>query len=302
MYVSHEVPLALLKESRVFNDIDYALVHLFEKYPDYYKFFEESIQMGRTVYLDNSLYELGSSFDPGQFLKWINTLHPTHYIIPDTFWNAEKTIEQAMDWFLNYAPKIQQPSFAIGVAQGKSYEAIVKSYRFMCSVADVVAFTFKFDPNFVSNSKNVDFREEFTNIWAQVSGWCDSKNEDTLRNATIRYALLKRMAADGIIDKFKPHHLLGVQNTLFLANISKEFEWISSIDTSNPIIYGLSGCRYMWCGIDNHIGNSVKPKPVQVLADYFEKPICVDQFDCVRYNVQIFNRLAKQEINKLTNA
>lgn len=35
MLVSHEVPLSLLEKSRSFNDYDYALVHLFEIYPEF---------------------------------------------------------------------------------------------------------------------------------------------------------------------------------------------------------------------------------------------------------------------------
>ena len=54
---SHEVPLSMLEQSRAFNDYDYALVHLFEKYPKYYDFFKKSIEMGRDVLLDNSIFE-----------------------------------------------------------------------------------------------------------------------------------------------------------------------------------------------------------------------------------------------------
>ena len=40
MLVSHESPISMLDESRNYNDYDYALVHLFEKYPEYYNFFK----------------------------------------------------------------------------------------------------------------------------------------------------------------------------------------------------------------------------------------------------------------------
>ena len=43
MKVSHETPISLLNDTLRFkdfnyNDFDYALVHLFDKYPEYYKF------------------------------------------------------------------------------------------------------------------------------------------------------------------------------------------------------------------------------------------------------------------------
>ena len=55
MQISHEVPLCMLEASRFFNNYDYALVHMFEKYPEYYQFFKKSLVMGRNVILDNCL-------------------------------------------------------------------------------------------------------------------------------------------------------------------------------------------------------------------------------------------------------
>ena len=291
MKISHEVPLTLLKESRVFNDYDYALVHLFAKYPEYYRFFEESLKMGRTVYLDNSLYELGKSFDPGEFLKWINKLKPTYYIIPDTFWDAKGTMYQAMDWFLNWAPKLECNTKSIGVAQGDTYEAIAKSYRFMCSMADMVAFTFKFAPDFVGNSGDV-FQSMFYSTYnmTEINGLINEENSSAVRDAIIRYALLRQLKVDGIIDTSKPHHLLGMQNTLFLDNIAKNYPWVTSIDTSNPIICGMIEKPYAYKGM---VGNPEAPKPKEVLADFFEVEPTGRQFQIIRDNVQVFNRLAK---------
>ena len=55
MLVSHESPISMLDESRNYNDYDYALVHLFEKEPEYYNFFKVSKTLGREVLLDNSI-------------------------------------------------------------------------------------------------------------------------------------------------------------------------------------------------------------------------------------------------------
>jgi hypothetical protein len=62
MKVSHESPLSLLATSRQYNDYDYALVHLFEELPDYYKFFKESLEQGRHVILDNSVVGAQANF------------------------------------------------------------------------------------------------------------------------------------------------------------------------------------------------------------------------------------------------
>ena len=57
MLVSHESPISMLDESRSYNDYDYALVHLFEKEPEYYNFFKVSKTLGREILLDNSIFE-----------------------------------------------------------------------------------------------------------------------------------------------------------------------------------------------------------------------------------------------------
>ena len=40
--VSHESPLSMLDASLKYNDYCYALVHLFEKYPEYFNFFQKA--------------------------------------------------------------------------------------------------------------------------------------------------------------------------------------------------------------------------------------------------------------------
>ena len=41
--VSHESPISILDKSLEYNDYAYALVHLFETHPDYYKFFKNLV-------------------------------------------------------------------------------------------------------------------------------------------------------------------------------------------------------------------------------------------------------------------
>lgn len=305
MKISHEVPRQLLAASRWFNDYDYALVHLFDKYPGYYQFYKDSVDMGRTVYLDNSLYELGESFSASKFREWINKLHPTHYIMPDTFWDTQKTMYKAMDWMLNYEPSIPKGIKKIGVCQGSCYEDMVKCYRFMAGIADVVAFTFKFPVNFVENSK--DFEEysiqirknlgfEFDDIRNPYNG-----NEDAIKQAYIRFVLLSKLEYDGVIDKTKQHHLLGLQNTFMLSYINERFPWLTSIDTSNPIISGYMGRPYklqnngLGC---REVGNIDQSKPSKVLADYFDDPFPTDKMDMIKFNVMAFRELAGDDVEK----
>ena len=95
MKISHETPISLLEYSTEFNDYDYALVHLFEEYTKYFDFFKKSISQGRTVILDNSIFELGKAFDSDRFAYWIQQLNPTEYIIPDSLENCVEKIGRA---------------------------------------------------------------------------------------------------------------------------------------------------------------------------------------------------------------
>ena len=55
--VSHEVPLALLEDSYVFNGYDYCLPHLLSKYDQYKKYFVQARKDGRFIIMDNGLFE-----------------------------------------------------------------------------------------------------------------------------------------------------------------------------------------------------------------------------------------------------
>ena len=71
MQVSHECPISLLDDSLQWNDYAYALVHLFEEHDDYYEFFKKAKLYDKEIYLDNSIFELGTTFDPAKYSVWI---------------------------------------------------------------------------------------------------------------------------------------------------------------------------------------------------------------------------------------
>ena len=76
MKVSHEVPRCLLNNSREFNDYDYCLPHLLDEDEHYRDFFYESRKLGRHIIMDNSLHELGESYDFERLHYWIKELEP----------------------------------------------------------------------------------------------------------------------------------------------------------------------------------------------------------------------------------
>ena len=104
MLISHESPISMLETSRSYNDYDYALVHLFKEHPEYFNFFVDSLKMGRHVLLDNSIFELGTAYEPDEFAYWVTRLKPTEYIVPDVLENTDETIQSFIK-FDNSSPQ-----------------------------------------------------------------------------------------------------------------------------------------------------------------------------------------------------
>lgn len=260
MKISHESPLCLLEESRQYNDYDYALVHLFEEIPEYYDFFKKSIEQGRHVILDNSIFELGKAFDSERFLYWINQLKPTEYIIPDVLEDALGTMDNALDWKENSLPMVDPGIKNIGVVQGKSYEDLVNCYQYLDEVINVNKIAISFDYSY------------YLKVCPHPNKWMGYVNG--------RVQTLTRLLDDGIINKNKPHHLLGCALPIEFLFYREGFEWIKSLDTSNPIVHGLNNIVYEPGGLISK--QSVK------LVDLIHAEPTNEQLNAIMWNISCF--------------
>ena len=257
MKISHEVPKQLFEDSLRFNDYDYALVHLFETDPEYLQFYKNCINNNRHVILDNSIFELGEAYDNTSFAKWVTELQPTEYIIPDALEDMEKTCAQAKSWFDKYD---DLPGRKIGVVQGKSYFEFVDCYKYLDNLGvDKIAISFDYS-----------WYEEIVphpNKWVS---WMIG-----------RATLLSRLMKDGVINMDKPHHLLGcgLPQEFTLYN-NPSFNWIESLDTSNPVVRGMLRDKYKSYGLMD--------KRSHKLADNIDMPLDAEQIDAIDYNIQRF--------------
>ena len=226
MQISHEVPVCLLDESRQFNCYDYCLVHLLKEIPEYHNFFKDSLAMGRKVILDNSLFELGTIFDSDKFAEAVLELRPTEYIIPDAFNDIEPTVKSSEDWIEKYD---DLPGIKIGVIQGSTLEQLQDCYQAIEPLVDKVAISF--------------FYQYYQNFIPVDLGF------DPLQNAMFgRHFLIKSLVDNNIINHKKEHHLLGCalpQEGRFY----KHQKWITSMDTSNPVMAAINNIRYPDGGI-----------------------------------------------------
>ena len=220
--IAHEAPIDIFEEVQRLTDYDYALVHLLEQNGRYRDTFERAVKKGREVILDNSIFELEEAFEADRFALWVERLKPTWYIVPDALENAEKTMQQMADWFKEYK---KVPGKSIGVVQGKTYQEIKDCYRAIDELSPCDMIAISFDYSYYTRS--VPHPNKYVS-------WMLG-----------RVKLLGDLVSDGVINKDKPHHLLGCglpQEFSFYKNANYKF--LYSLDTSNPIVHGLKGITY----------------------------------------------------------
>jgi len=260
MKISHESPLSLMPSSRNYNDYDYALVHLFEEIPEYYEFYEKAVKDGRHVLLDNSIFELGVSFDPSRYIEWINTLKPTEYIIPDVLEDVIGTMDSALEWKEKHLPSVPPGVKSIGVVQGKSYNELVQCYQYMDEVIGVDKIAISFDYSY------------YLELCPHPNKWAGY--------ALGRAQTLTRMLNDDIINKDKPHHLLGCALPIEFFFYREGFDWVETIDTSSPIVHGL-------CDIVYEPGGLVNKQSIKLVDLIHSKPTN-EQAEKINWNISVF--------------
>jgi nitrate reductase NapAB chaperone NapD len=258
MKISHESPLCLLDRSRGYNDYDYALVHLFETEPTYLQFFKDSLAQGRHVLLDNSIFELGTTFDPDKYAYWIKELKPTEYIIPDVLEDTLSTMDHALDWKEKYS---DLPGKTIGVVQGKSYEHLVQCYDYLDNIIGVDKIAISFDYSY------------YLEVCPHPNKW--------MGYALGRVQTLTRLLNDGVINTEKPHHLLGCALPIEFMFYRKGFEWLESLDTSNPIVHALLDFGYEPGGLD-------AKKSIKLIELLNTPEPSVATMHTIRHNIQYF--------------
>lgn len=254
--IAHEVPISILDKSRKFNDYDYALVHLFAEHPQYFEFFKKSLEMGREVILDNSIFELGEAFNHDEFAHWICQLKPTYYILPDALGKLNQTIKNAVDFRKKYK---KLPGTAIGVLQGKTVEEILICYEIMDKELNLefisIAFCYEFFDSYFPGNK--------------YKAWMLGRKH------------LLEILEGTVLNKNKKHHLLGASLPQE-GELVKKYPWIYSTDTSNPIIHGMKGIRYEDHGLDSK--ESIK------LFELIEHKVTATEMQDILYNVGKFKQ------------
>ena len=257
MKISHEVPRCLLTASTEFNDYDYCLPHLLDQDEEYKQYFIDARDKGRYVIMDNSLHELGESYDYDRLKYWVNELEPDEFMVPDVWMNCGQTAAQAKYWLQFEFPEKTQK---IAVIQGED-----KNQAYLCA-------------NLLQNLGYKKLCVSYGATW--YNDFFPHSNPDmgkALGRVRFVQGLLKLKELKDI--KF---HLLG-------CSIPQEFGWydnnprIESIDTSNPVMAALEGIEYEEHGLNT--------KPSDNMNDHFNIDFNDIQYGSILYNVNKFRKI-----------
>ena len=257
MKVSHEVPRCLLNNSREWNDYDYCLPHLLDQDEEYKNFFYESKKLGRYIIMDNSLHELGRSYDFKRLHYWIKELEPNEFIVPDIWMEHAQTVSMAKYWKQFNYPKGTTPT---AVIQGKDKNAAYLcaglldclGYKKLC-ISYGASWYNKFFPHTNKDLGKSLGRIRFVNGLLKLKQYKETK-----------------------------FHLLG-------CSVPQEFGWydnhpqIESIDTSNPIMAALEGILYN--------NNGLNKKPEANINNYFDIDPNKVKYEDILNNVNKFKKI-----------
>ena len=264
MKVSHELPLGLMQYAYKWNDYDYCLPHLIDKYDQYRLFFQKARLDKRFIIMDNGLFE-GVEHTTEDLLEKINLVHPNVFIVPDAWNDSNTTIRNAKHWMMNYKSILPEGTELMAVCQGQDLGELIITYQTLVDLGYThIAF----------NHSSCAYQEAYPTF----SGVAPLK-----ASMYGRMEFIRKLVERDIIRPTYYHHLLGCSLPQeFMAY--KDWKFIRSCDTSNPILVGAEGERYTDSGINW--------KPKNKLEHYFEMNLS-DRLEDIIFNIEKFKKYVK---------
>ncbi len=256
--ISHEVPICLLDQSLKFNDYDYCLPHLLNQNVEYSNYFFDSKRIGRHITMDNSVHELGTPLDTSELLKWIHVLEPNEFIVPDYFFDKTKSISEAIHWSKIALPKNVTK---VAVVQAQDFYEVVECYQ---------------------TYKSLGYKKIAFSYSAEYYAELVPHPNKNLAKALGRINLISRLYNEGIIIETDRIHLLG-------CCVPQEFAWyrdfpfIESLDTSNPIMAAIDTIVYQPFGL--------KIKPKTKIDDVLNINIHNINLELLNHNIKMFRQI-----------
>jgi hypothetical protein len=264
MLIAHEAPLCIMPYVQALTDYDYCLVHLLEESKEYENYFIKAKEKGRKIIMDCSLFELGHAFDSDKYYNWLLKIQPDEYIVPDVWQSAGETLASFETFSRKYDLKALK-GIKIGVLQGTNHQELVNIYKFMDANADKIAISFGYD--------------YYLTKYLEKEPPYNTKPNAYTRG---RMSLINEMLVAGVINKDKPHHLLGCGLPVeFNSYRYSRYSFIQSIDTSHPVTSG-------YLNRDYDVSDNLMIKPDMKMLDIFNETMSEEQIYTALKNVRIF--------------
>jgi hypothetical protein len=264
MKVSHELPLGLMHHAYEWNNYDYCLPHLIDQYDQYRLFFQKSRLDKRFIIMDNGLFE-GVTHTTEDLLNKINLVRPDVFIVPDAWNDSNTTLVNAKSWMINYKQHLPEGVNLMAVCQGQDIGELITTYQTLVDLGYThIAF----------NHSSCAYQEMYPTF---------SGTEPLKASMYGRMEFIRKLVERNIIRPTYYHHLLGCSLPQeFMAY--KDWKFIKSVDTSNPILVGAEGERYG--------DNGISWKPKNKLEHYFEMDLS-ERLDDIIFNVNKFKSYVK---------
>jgi hypothetical protein len=261
MKVSHELPLGLMQYGYERNDYDYCLPHLIDQYEQYRLYFQRARLAKRFIIMDNGLFE-GVTHTTEDLLDKITLINPNIFIVPDAWNDSTTTLVNAKSWMINHKPYLPEGVELMAVCQGESLGELITTYQTLVDLGYThIAF----------NHSSCAYMEMYPGL------------EPLKRQMYGRMEFIRHLVMKDVINKNSYHHLLGCSLPQEFM-VYKDWPFIRSCDTSNPIIVGAQGQRYTDSGI------TFKPK--EKIEVYMEEDLS-DRLDDIIFNVNKFKQFIK---------
>ena len=223
--VSHELPINMLNKSYEINDYEYCLPHLLDQNETYRNHFYQAKKDGRYIIMDNSLHELGHSYDEDRLFYWIKELLPNEFIVPDVWEDRTATLVSAKRWSTIELP---EEVTKVAVVQAKEYSEACDCVSIFKDHHGYKKIAFSYGAQY--------YHDEFPHPNSLVGKMMG------------RIMVISKLYENGNLEKGDRVHLLGCALPQEFGYYN-EFPFIESIDTSNPIIHGLEGIQYNSLGL-----------------------------------------------------
>lgn len=241
MRLAFIVPTAYVKKFARYNSIELAEAQICYDNKDYFEYFVQRQKDGAHVILDNSP-RIKQDITIEEYLELAYVMKPAEIIATDIARESLQSVQETIH-FMDLAEKFGIRSKGIkimGVIQGRSFEEWVLMYQSLDRLIGVDSIGF---PRPLDDFEGF----EFPSSWFERA-FRRNKVTRARKMAMARVGLIQALDKKKVINRFRPHHLLGLTDGIEL-KWQKINGFLRSNDSSSAFYHGAQGIRYTSAGL-----------------------------------------------------